>query len=421
MKTIHFIGIGGIGISALAQILKAQGHTISGSEMIESELTKKLQKSGIKISIGHNEKNISRNIDRVIYSLAIPKSNVELKKAKKLGIKTKTYGEALGELTKEKKTIAISGTHGKSTVTAMITKILVDAGKDPLTVIGTKMPEFNNQNFRIGKSDLMIVEACEYMETFLNFHPAYCIITNIEAEHLDYYKNFNNYFNAFKKFIKKIPKNGFAVLGKNVPKKINSEAVCKIIQAKEDHKFKLQILGKHNQTNAELAFLLTKELGIQEEQIKKSLEKFNGIWRRMEVKGQIGKTMIMDDYAHHPTEIRATLSAIREKYKKAKICCIFQPHQASRTKFFLHDFAKSFQDVDQVIIPNIYIVRDTKKSIESISVEKLIQNIKKYNKNVLDGKGLKNTLKYIKKYIKNFDIIITMGAGDVTQISELIF
>lgn len=420
MKTLHMIGIGGIGLSAVAQIMKKQGYKVSGSDEHESELTKRLEKEGITVKIGHDAGNVSKQAETVGYSLAVPAHNVELKKAREEGMITKSYAELLGELTAQKNTIAIAGTHGKTTVTGMLTKILIDAGLDPTVVIGSKMPDLDNQNFRVGKSNLMVIEACEYMETFLHFHPKYSIITNVEADHLDYYKNAGNYIKAFKKFAEKIPKEGFIVLGENVPAEIENAATCKTIRASGAERFSLKLIGSHNQENAELAYLAARALGAPEPLIRESLSRFQGTWRRLEHTGTIGKTHIYDDYGHHPTEIKVTLQALRAQHPSAKICCVFQPHQANRTRHFLADFARAFTDADHVIIPNIYTVRDSQKDIDAISTDQLVAEIAKHHPSVQNGNGLENTLKEMQKNATDYDIVIIMGAGDVTKLSRLI-
>lgn len=420
MKTLHMIGIGGIGLSAIAKIMKAQGDSVSGSDAQKSELTDRLECEGISVKIGHSPHNIPKNADMVGYSLAVPKNNAELTEALRTGITVKSYAELLGELTAKKETIAVAGTHGKTTVTGMLTKILMDGGFDPTAVIGSKMPDLDNQNFRVGKSGLMVIEACEYRETFLHFHPKYAIITNVEADHLDYYKNEKNYMKAFEKFVASLPRDGFIVAGANVPEEVTEKAACRVIRASGAEHFKLNLIGSHNQENAELAYLASLTLGAREPLIRASLSRFQGTWRRLEHTGTIGKTHIYDDYAHHPTEIKATLAALRAQNPTAKICCIFQPHQANRTIHFLSDFGRAFRDADHVIIPNIYAVRDSRKDIKAISAQKLVAEIAKTHASAEYGEGLENTLTKIKKTAHLYDTIVTMGAGDVTKLSRLI-
>ncbi|MFH1534136.1 MAG: Mur ligase domain-containing protein [Nitrospirota bacterium] len=430
-KYIHFIGIGGIGTSAIAQILHNKGKKISGSDLVPSELTKSLKLSGIDVKIGHEESFINKKHDLIVYSPAIPNSNPELKKAKELKIKTISYSHALGQLTKDHFTIAVAGTHGKSTTTAMIALIATKAGLDPSVVIGTKIKQFKNRNFRVGDSNLLIIEACEYKRTFLHVHPDILVLTNIEADHLDYYKDLEDYKNAFKDLAKRVSKKGAIIINEKGAhlKDIVGDAKCPIIAWKNTGNLKPKVPGKFNIENAENAATACKTLGIDNKIIEKVISNFGGTWRRMEIKRKKGYTCtFIDDYAHHPTEIQLTLATIREQNPTSKILCIFQPHQYSRTHHLLKEFGRSFYDVDKVIIPNIYRVRDTQEDIEKVSTDDLVAEINNTRKRsgrakkhkASNGHGLRETADYIKKNSSKFDIIITMGAGDITDIYRML-
>ncbi|MFA7685415.1 MAG: Mur ligase family protein [Candidatus Gracilibacteria bacterium] len=425
-KNIHFIGIGGIGTSGLAQILHAKNKKITGSDLHNSATISSLRRSGIKVTIGHKSGNLSTKTDIVIYSPAIPKENVELQKAHTLKIKCLTYPEALGELTNDHFTIAIAGAHGKSTTTAMIAKIITDAELDPSVIIGTKMREFHNRNFRVGESKYLVIEACEYKRSFLNFTPTILVVTNIEADHLDYYKDLKDYQSAFIELVKKIPKTGYLVINpedKNslILEKYTKATVIKLSKKLEQEiKIEPKVPGKFNIKNGAMAALACTLLDIPYKKIEQSLKGFKGTWRRMEIKRKhLGKTIFIDDYAHHPTEIKTTLQAIREKYPEKKILCVYQPHQFSRTRFFLKDLGKAFSDVNEVIIPNIYKVRDSEEETKKVSTDILVNEIKKHHDNVKNGNGLKATSDYIKNNHSKFDIIITMGAGDIDKIYRM--
>lgn len=449
MKKIHVVGIGGIGLSGLAAILHLKGKRVSGSDQEESETTKKLRKMDIPVHIGHTAdvfNNSKTRPEKVIYSLAIEKSNPELREAARLGIPRVSYPEAVGELSKEYFTIAICGTHGKSTTTAMISKILIENNFDPTVIVGTKLREFGGDNFRLGKSKILVLEACEYKRAFLNYRPRAIICHTIEADHLDYYKNLDDYKKAFEQFAVRLPKDGY-FFGN-----IDDDAVQGILQklqkshfpsynmfsygmkhpaadfllkknsiwhrGKKEGDLRMQIPGIHNRSNALAAYALCATLGVAPKDILKSLYGYKGTSRRLEEKGRFGKTLILDDYAHHPTEIRATLQALREKFGKKKICVVFQPHQYSRTKKLFKEFTQAFGAADEVIIPNIYEVRDDKKDRVSVSAEELVKGIQKNQKNAKYGEGMENTTKYLKKKGSDFDVIITMGAGDVWKIGE---
>jgi len=419
-QKIHIIGIGGIGASALAQILKEKGKEITGSDQKGSKIIDELRKKQIDVKINHSENNIEKDIDIIIYSPAIPEGNVELKKAKEEGITTLSYPEALGEFSKDYEVIAIAGTHGKSTTTAMTALILENGGVKPTVVIGTKIKEFGNKNFKVGNSKYLIIEACEYKESFLNFTPAILVITNIEADHLDYYKNEENYRTAFKKIIAKTTKTIIINENDQISKELTTKLKTEVLSQKNlKTKAKPSVPGKFNIENAELASLVGEKLEIPTKIIKNTIENFKGTWRRMEIKKtKFKKKIFIDDYAHHPTEIKKTLRAIKEHYTNQKILCIFQPHQYNRTHELLNEFAKSFKDADKVIIPNIYKVRDTEEDIKKVSPEKLIKEINKNSQNAEYGDGIKNTTKKIEKQINDYDVIVTMGAGNINSIYE---
>ncbi|MFH1218578.1 MAG: Mur ligase domain-containing protein, partial [Candidatus Peregrinibacteria bacterium] len=306
---IHFVGIGGIGTSSIAQILHHRGHKVSGSDTTASSITRSLKLSGIKVTIGHTEKNITKKLDKVIYSPAIPPTNPELKKANALKIETISYPQALGDLSKKYFTIAVSGAHGKSTTTAMISLIAKNAGLDPSVVIGTKIPQFKNKNYRVGDSNLLIVEACEYKRSFLHLHPDILLITNIEAEHLDYYKNLKDYIHAFSQIAKKSKRIIIDPTNKNSKTAIKG-LKKEIIHIDKTTHVTPSLPGKFNITNATFAATAAKLLNIDPKIIQNSIHSFKGTWRRLEYKKTKFKTTFIDDYGHHPTEIELTLNAI---------------------------------------------------------------------------------------------------------------
>lgn len=431
---IHFIGIGGIGISALARIYKTQGHTVSGSDMHTSELTEDLKKAGILIYEGHQSENLENDTEYVIYTEAIPDENLEMKKARKLNIPCLTYFQALGEFAKDYKVIAIAGAHGKTTTTAMTALALIEGGLDPTVVVGTKIREFDNRNVRIGKSKYLVVEACEYRESFLNLTPHILVITNVEAEHLDYYKNEENYLKAFEKLVQKVPRDGIIIVTDDENSlKVTESARAQVIKCciKKDEleitinhslKYKippLQVPGDHYKIDAGLAIAVGLNLGVEEEILQKSLAEFKGTWRRFEFKGEKNGVTVIDDYAHHPTEIKATLKGTRQKFPDKKIICVFQPHQYSRTRELFNDFTKSFSNCNQVLIPNIYRVRDTDEDVKSVSAEKLVAEIQKESSNACYSNGFENTVESLGNILKQGDILITMGAGPVHEVGEM--
>lgn len=431
---IHFIGIGGIGVSALAQYYFSKGHKVSGSDLVSSDIIDVLKNKGIKIIIGsHLENNIVKDIDLVIFSPAVKQDNLELKKALDLGIKALSYPEALGELVKEHFTIAVSGTHGKSTTSAMISLILEKAGLDPTVIIGTKLKEFGNSNFRPGNSNYLVIEADEHFGSFLNYWPKIIVLTNIEKDHLDYYKNLNNILKSFKKYIGHLDKDGVLIFNKddkNISKlKIkdlkSQYNICGYgLKQKEAGELKkiLKVPGKHNVYNALAALSLARILKISDKISFSALSEYSGSWRRFDIseKNINGKSIkVINDYGHHPTEILATLKSAREKFPKEKIFCVFQPHQHQRTFYLYKEFIKAFRAVkiDNIIIADIYDVagRETKAINKKISSEKMVKAIKKKNIIYIPNKDIDN---YLKNKLKSGDILIIMGAGDIYDLNK---
>lgn len=399
---IHFIGIGGIGVSALARYYLAKGHEISGSDLVSSEITESLKKRGVKIYIGReNPENLLKKFDLIIYSPAV---NVRHRASNIL-----SYPEALGELTKKYFTIAVAGTHGKSTTTAMIGLILIRAGFDPTVIVGTKLKEFNGSNCRTGNSKYLVIEADEHFGSFLNYRPKIIVLTNIEKDHLDYYKNFNNLLKTFKKFISYLPKNGILIGKKSIDKKTHLR-IKKI----------LKVPGEHNIYDASLALAAARALKIKDKISFEALSKFRGTWRRFEIVGK--KPIVVSDYAHHPTEITATLKAAREKWPKKEIWCVYQPHQYQRTYYLFDDFVKSFRraKIDKIIITDIYDVagREETKIKKMVSSQKLVRAVNRENVVYLSAGKL---LSFLKNGLSQNQVLIIMGAGDIYKLAEKIW
>jgi UDP-N-acetylmuramate--alanine ligase len=426
---IHLIGIGGIGVSALAQYYLSKGYKVSGSDLARSEITDLAKSKGAKIFIGNFAKNISKDIDLVVHSPAVKKDNAEYKKAKQLKIKTLSYPEALGELTKEFYTIAVSGAHGKSTTTSMLGLVLIEAGLDPTVIVGTKLKEFGNSNFRGGKSKLLVIEACEYDSSFLEYQPKIVVITNVDKEHLDYFKIFENVKKAFADFITRLPAGGFLVANaddQNIPTveqpKFKTQNYSLVQPEAKEIKNVLKVPGQHNVANALAVLQVARILEIPDQTTFKALSEFRGTWRRFQIKQAniSGREVTMiSDYGHHPNEVAATLKAAREKYKTKKIWCVFQPHQYQRTYYLFEDFIKTFKQVpvDKVILTDIYDVagREVKKIKKGVSSKKLVDKIAKESVIYL---SLDQIEKHIKENIKTGEILVIMGAGDIYKLAD---
>ena len=428
---IHFIGIGGIGISALAQYYLAKGNNITGSDLDFSEITGKIEKKGIKVKIGpHKKKNVPKSTNLVIFSLAVRPDNPELLESKKRGIKIQSYPEALGDLTKRYFTIAVSGTHGKSTTTAMISLALKEAGFDPTVILGTKLREFGDSNCRVGKSKYLVIEADEWTASFLNYWPQIIILTNIEREHLDFYKNLKDILKTYRDYISHLPKDGILILNKDDKNSYTkfSTIVRNVgyyfLKQKEAGELKkiLKVPGKHNISNALAVLALTRVLKISDKITFKALKKYRGAWRRFEEKKSTfdkKAVNLISDYGHHPTEIRATLEGVREKYAKKKIWLVFQPHQYQRTHYLFNNFVKTFREIKtyRTIITDIFDVsgREEKKITKIVSSEKLV---KKVNKKEVIYLSKDKIISHLKENLKGREVVIIMGAGDIYQLTE---
>ena len=434
---VHFIGIGGIGVSALAQYYLAKEWQVSGSDLSSTEITEMLENKGAEIFIGlHNKENISQDLDLVIHSPAVEKDNPEMKQAELSGLKILSYPEALGALSKNYFTIAVSGAHGKSTTASMISLILLKAGIDPTAILGTKLKEFGNSNFRLGSSDILVIEADEYKGSFLNYYPNIIVLTNIEEEHLDYYGKLENILEAFRDYVLHLPVDGVLIYNKddkNIAKlEFENESFKKVSFSKNDKEIEeirklLQVPGLHNAVNALAAFRAARALGIKEKEISSAISEYQGAWRRFEIKNISlnGKDIILvSDYAHHPTEITATLKATREKWENKKIWAIFQPHQEQRTYFLFDKIVESFSNssVDKIILTPIYDVagRENKNIKGRVSSEKLCQAITEKGKSALYLEDFDKARKFLADNLEQDDILLIMGAGDIYDLDKML-
>lgn len=411
IKKVFFIGIGGIGISALAKMVISRGLAVSGVNDEESPKTlDSLCEAGADIIFQKDLTNLSvqaglPEADLYIYSDAwIYRGPEILQSAKSTGKPVLSYFEALGQFAKEYKVIAISGTHGKTTTTSMVAEIMVEAGLDPTVIVGSFVKKFGS-NFRKGNSKYLVVEADEYNRHFLNFKPFIGVVTNIEADHLDCYKDLGDIQNAFDKFLSQ-SENKVSDYGKYLNKVP-----------------KLSIPGVHNKMNAAVALAVADILKIDEDVAKKALSEFGGTWRRLEKRGESKDGVIIyDDYAHHPTEIKASLQALRELYPEGqkKITVVFQPHLYSRTKALFNDFAKSFKQADRILLLPIYFAREDKD--ESISSKKLAEAIKKEGDDAQAFLDFESTENYVKTLnLGPNDVFVTMGAGEAYKIADKVF
>jgi len=447
VKNVHFVGIGGISMSGLAQILLESDYNITGSDINESNLISKLRKNGALVSIPHDPKNVEA-AELVVYTAAVKQDNCEILRAKELGIPTIDRATFLGMIMKNYKYgIAIAGCHGKTTTTSIISIIIKNAQLDPTILIGGEIEAIDG-NVRVGKSDYFVTEACEYCESFLKFYPFVAAVLNIEKDHLDYYKDIDHIISAFKKFVKLVPKDGSLVVcsDNKYALDISKEVDCKVLtygiknkadfyaknirydnlghptfevrhRSKKLGTFSLGIPGEHNVLNALAAIVIAYNAGIHMDTVKKSLKEFKGTYRRFDIKGTRNNITVVDDYAHHPTEIKATLQAAKQ-FQHQKIWCVFQPHTYTRTRTLFNEFSEAFYDADNVIITDIYAAREKDTGI--INPSELVDSINKFSANAVYRNDFRSIADLIAKEAHPGDIIFTMGAGDVFKLAPMI-
>jgi UDP-N-acetylmuramate--alanine ligase len=427
---IHFIGIGGIGMSALAQFCLHRGDRVTGSDSQIGNVVALLEAQNITVTIPQKAQNVNQDHDLIIYSEAINESNLERQEAQKLNIPQKSYFQYLGEVSKDYQTIAVAGTHGKTTTTGFLAAGLLSANFDATVFVGATLKELGGKNFHAGKNDWLVIEACEYRNNFQFLHPEVLLVTNIELDHVDYYKSEADYKKAFTNLALKAKVIIYHATEPQVQNWINQlQAKCEKeeIQApkcfstsgKNVENLKLNLFGQHNQENAALALQCAEFLEeVNLENFKKGLQSFTGASRRQEFLGekklsQDSTIKIYDDYGHHPTEIKATLQSLREKYPQQKIGLIFEPHQYSRTKQFFSEFLEAFEDTGSIGLYPIYEARDTEADKKSISLDDFVQSNPEIRK--------VTTQTDIQKFAESLhdgDILCFMGAGKISQVAH---
>lgn len=448
-KNIYMIGIGGISMSGIAEILIHWGYNVSGSDGVSSKITDMLIEKGVKVIIGQKAENITDDIDLIVYTAAVKEDNPERIAAREKNIPAIERGDFLGELTKLfPKTIGISGTHGKTSTTSMVACCFLEAGLDPSIQVGSLLKQIDG-NYRVGKSDFFIIEACEYCDSFLNFKQECALVTNIDNDHLDYFKNLENIIKSFRKYVANLPENGYLIVNMddNNAMKIVDATKAKVItysirnnqadvyakdilfnddgcgqfDVYQHGKFmgnvRLNVAGVHNVSNAVGAIALSLAYGIDFSNIEQGLRTYIGASRRMEYKGMFKGAKVYDDYGHHPTEIVATSDAIHKtKYNKSWV--IFEPHTYSRAFEHKKEFAKALKDFDNVILIDIYAARE--KNTFGITEEDLLKEIAVYNPNVIHISDYNEIKNYLTDNVQEGDVILTLGAGYVTKVADLL-
>ena len=443
---VHFIGIGGISMSGLAEILHERGFKISGSDMKASPLTEHLQSLGISVALPQSRENITQGIELCVYTAAISEENPELLEAKRQNVPTMTRAELLGRIMKNyKEAINVSGTHGKTTTTSMIGEILMEAQMDPTITVGGMMKDIGG-NLRVGKSDVFLAEACEYTNSFLSFFPTIEVVLNIEEDHLDFFKDINDIRSSFRKFIEKLPENGILIFNKDIPheeyflqnlpgRKIitfghndadytanfisydhYARPTYTLFEKGEDRgKVTLGVTGEHNIYNSLSAIAVARAIDIPFDTIKKGLLEFSGTDRRFQLKGKVNGFTIIDDYAHHPQEIAATI-ATAKKYPHKKLWVAFQPHTYSRTLALMDDFAGALSQADEIILADIYAARE--QNTVGVSSDDLRKLMLSQNTNVYYIPDFPSIEEFILSHLEEGDLLITMGAGNIVDVGE---
>ena len=444
---VYFIGIGGISMSGLAEILLSEGFTVSGSDWSRTPLTERLESQGAAVHYGRPQKaeNIEDDVELVVYTAAVHPDNPEYQETLRRQLPHLTRAQLLGQMMKNYRLpVAVSGTHGKTTTTSMIAEILVAADTDPTISVGGVLKDIGG-NIRVGSSELFVTEACEYTNSFLSFFPRVGIILNVEEDHLDFFKDLDDIRSSFRRFAQLIPKDGLLIINGSIPRlsEITEGLSCRVVtfgpSPENDYFFtdithddmarasftlrfhekdlpvRLGVPGEHNIANAAAALALADYLGLDMEGAAESLHGFTGTDRRFEYKGELHGVTVIDDYAHHPTEIEATLKAAAD-YPHRTLWCVFQPHTYSRTKAFFHDFARALSHADRVILADIYAARET--DTLGVSSALLCQEIRDLGTDCHYFPSFEEIEKFILENCIPGDLLITMGAGNVVNIGE---
>jgi UDP-N-acetylmuramate--alanine ligase len=446
IRKLHFVGIGGIGMSGIAEILSAEGFAVTGSDRAASENTDRLQSLGIGVLIGHDASNLAPDVDALVYSSAVGSDNPEVAEAHRRKIPVIRRAEMLAEVMRLKYGIGIAGTHGKTTTTSMVSLVLMEGGIDPTVIVGGRLRGLAGSNARLGKGEFIVVEADEFDRSFLSITPTIAVLTTLETDHLDCYRDLDDIKSAFIQFAGKVPFYGFVVLCLDEPalqdimpkikKKIvtyglNGQADLQAVDivhrqnmtrftvlrdGKELGEIELQIPGDHNVQNALAATAVGLELQVPFSKVKAGIEKFTGVFRRWEVKAELDGITVIDDYAHHPTEIRATLAGAKAGWRRRTVC-VFQPHLYSRTRDFYDEFGRAFFNADVLIVTDVYPARE--EPIQGVTGELIANAAKEFgHKQVHYVPEKKDVPDYLMTITRPGDMVITMGAGDIWKFGE---
>ncbi len=446
-RTIHFVGAGGCGMSGLAEFVLAEGGRVSGSDQKDGAAVERLRRLGATIHLGHRAANLPAEADMVVHSAAVPPGNPELAEARRRGVPVLKYAEFLGRLMAIRRGIAVAGTHGKSTTTAMVAVVLAEAGLDPSFVIGAEVPQLGGGS-RVGRGPHLVVEACEYDRSFLNLAPEAAAVLNIEEDHLDYYRDLDEIRGAFGDLAARVAPEGLLVVNgmdlaaEDIAHRARARVETFGVGGEFDWRAKnleadrgrfafdiyrgpdryasvrLAVAGRHHVFNALAAAALSHWAGAEAGAVARALGRFRGVGRRMEVLGRAAGVTVVDDYAHHPTEILVTLKAAAERFQPERLWVVFQPHQHSRTRFLLKDFARALTVADKVIVPDIYFVRDSEQERQRVSSRDLVAEIQQLGADALYLPDFDSIRRFLVESLGPGDVLMTMGAGDVWRLAR---
>lgn len=443
LKKVFFVGVGGRGVSALARVLNARGVECIGSDYEDSDYLEELRSEGIECLVGHEAEYVPDDIDLMVVTFAVTEDNPEWTRGRELGVPVISYSEGLGVLSRQYKSIAVTGAHGKTTTTLLAALGMLEGELDPSCMIGAPVPEFDGKNCRIGGSEFCIIEACEYRRAFLNIKAEIVVITNVDWEHMDYYKTEADYVEAFRELVRQVPSNGMIVanIDDEWTREVISEAVCTVVTFGENEEadyvlkgdelwnsgrllgeLKVGAPGRHNKYNATAAFAVCRALGVDTGVLLRTFELFQGVYRRFDYMGKSSSgASIYNDYAHHPAEVEATLEAAREKFPEGHIVMAIQPHQYNRTWQLLDDYARAFKDADLVVVPNIYEARDTDEDKAKISPASFAETVEKGSDcKAVDGEGFENSKKKINELTDENSYVFCAGTGDVDKLAKML-
>lgn len=445
-RCFHLVGIGGIGTSGVARILLHGGRKVSGSDLARTPLLAELEARGAEVRYGHAPGNLLPGTEVVIYSTAVAEDNPEIRESRRRRLPLLSYSQALGSLMNGRRGVAVAGTHGKTSTSAYLAYILVRAGLSPGFVIGGEVPQLGGSSAP-GSGSHLVVEACEYRRNFLDLSPRAAVVTNIEEDHLDCYHGLEDIKDAFARFLSGIPAAGFALVcaeNKNLMEVAARVGITRYTYGFRGADFSaegvrpgprgsafrvlrsgnvlseitIRLPGRHSILNSTAAFSAAYLLGVAPETAAAALSAFRGVKRRFEFRGKYRGADVYDDYAHHPSEITATLQAARQFFPDRRLIAVFQPHQYSRTRFFLNDFAAAFSEADMVVVPEIYFVRDSEESRRSVSGSDLVAGISARGKKAVYVASLEEALPVLKNEVTSGDVVFTIGAGPVFQLAD---